>query len=511
MSLAEVTKKTTKLKLIDAADSPSLCPHAQGEGSGDPVRVPPENLIWQPRVLAVAMLGDMLVITAAGLVSRLASTMASAGDLALTLLLALSVAGGTLWAAQKLWAYTIPALSGFSGQMVRVGAAFAAVVGAVVALAYAAGLADMLGRGFVLGWLGGGLALIGAGRFVLAAKLKAWTEAGRLARRAVIVGGGKAAGELLEQLERAGTKSVQILGLFDDRGHERSPDKLGKYEKLGTFDEMAEFCRVQRVDLLILTLPPSAEERMLHLLRKLWVLPIDIRISAHQSKLRLKSRAYSWIGGVPFLAVFDKPLNDWAAAAKAVEDRVLGLLLLIAFAPVMALVALAVKLDSKGPALFKQKRFGFNNELIEVYKFRSMYTDMCDAKAAKLVTKDDPRVTKVGKFIRKTSLDELPQLINVVKGELSLVGPRPHAVQAKAGTRVYDEVVDGYFARHRMKPGITGWAQVNGWRGETDTEEKIQRRVEHDVHYIDHWSIAFDLYILAMTPISLVTKREGAY
>jgi len=177
----------------------------------------------------------------------------------------------------------------------------------------------------------------------------------------------------------------------------------------------------------------------------------------------------------------------------------------------MALVALAIKLDSRGPILFRQKRYGFNNELIGVFKFRSMYVDQCDATASKLVTRDDPRVTKVGRFIRKTSLDELPQLFNVVKGDLSLVGPRPHALQAKAADKLYDDVVDGYFARHRVKPGITGWAQINGWRGETDTSEKIQRRVEFDLFYIENWSVLFDLYILLMTPISLLSKKEHAY
>jgi lipopolysaccharide/colanic/teichoic acid biosynthesis glycosyltransferase len=149
--------------------------------------------------------------------------------------------------------------------------------------------------------------------------------------------------------------------------------------------------------------------------------------------------------------------------------------------------------------------------LIEVFKFRSMYVDQSDATAAKLVTKSDPRVTRVGRFIRKTSIDELPQLFNVVfKGNLSLVGPRPHAVHAKAEDRLYDEAVDGYFARHRVKPGITGWAQINGWRGETDNQEKIQRRVEHDLFYIENWSVLLDLYILAATPFALL-KTENAY
>jgi exopolysaccharide biosynthesis polyprenyl glycosylphosphotransferase len=190
---------------------------------------------------------------------------------------------------------------------------------------------------------------------------------------------------------------------------------------------------------------------------------------------------------------------------------VVGSLMLIALSPVMAAVAIAIKLDSRGPVLFRQKRYGFNNELIEVFKFRSMYVEASDATAAKLVTKDDPRVTRVGRFIRKTSLDELPQLFNVVfKGNLSLVGPRPHATHAKAASQLYDQVVDGYFARHRVKPGITGWAQVNGWRGETDTPQKIQRRVEHDLFYIENWSIFFDLYILARTPFALL-KTESAY
>jgi lipopolysaccharide/colanic/teichoic acid biosynthesis glycosyltransferase len=174
-------------------------------------------------------------------------------------------------------------------------------------------------------------------------------------------------------------------------------------------------------------------------------------------------------------------------------------------------VAVAIKLDSKGPVLFKQRRYGFNNELIEVYKFRSMYVDKTDATAQRLVSKNDARVTRVGRIIRKTSIDELPQLFNVVfAGNLSLVGPRPHAVHAKAENRIYDEAVDGYFARHRVKPGITGWAQINGWRGETDSQEKIQRRVEHDLYYIENWSILFDVYILARTPFALL-NLESAY
>jgi exopolysaccharide biosynthesis polyprenyl glycosylphosphotransferase len=213
---------------------------------------------------------------------------------------------------------------------------------------------------------------------------------------------------------------------------------------------------------------------------------------------------------VPVLDLLDKPIADWDVVIKLAFDRIVGAIALLALSPVFLATAIAVKLDSPGPVLFRQRRYGFNNELVEVYKFRSMYVDKTDATAAKLVTRNDSRVTRVGRFIRKTSLDELPQLLNVVfKGNLSLVGPRPHAVHAKAADRQYDEVVDGYFARHRVRPGITGWAQVNGWRGETDTQEKIQQRVEHDLYYIENWSILFDLYILATTPLSLIKTKNA--
>jgi Undecaprenyl-phosphate glucose phosphotransferase len=254
----------------------------------------------------------------------------------------------------------------------------------------------------------------------------------------------------------------------------------------------------------------SAETRVLQLIKKLWVLPLDIRLAAQASQLRFRPRTYSFAGTVPLIDIVDRPITDWDVVLKWLFDKSVASLALLGLAPVMALVALAIKLDSKGPVLFRQKRYGFNNELIEVYKFRSMFVDQADANASKLVTKGDPRVTAVGRILRKSSLDELPQLFNVIRGELSLVGPRPHALQAKAADRLYDDVVDGYFARHKVKPGITGWAQINGWRGETDTSEKIQKRVEHDLYYIDNWSVLLDLYILFKTPFALLGS-ENAY
>jgi Undecaprenyl-phosphate glucose phosphotransferase len=334
---------------------------------------------------------------------------------------------------------------------------------------------------------------------------------GQLDRRTAIVGGGPAAESLLRALDAETDSEVRVLGVFDDRDEVRSPESVAGYPKLGSTDDLVDFVRKAQLDLVIFTVPITAEDRILQMLRKLWVLPVDIRLSAHQSKLRLRPRSYSYIGSVPVLAVTDRPIADWDVVFKWLFDKIVGTTLLVLLSPVMLATALAVRLDSRGPAFFRQRRYGFNNELIEVFKFRSMYVDQSDPTASKLATRNDPRVTRVGRFIRKTSLDELPQLINVVlKGDLSLVGPRPHAVNASAEHRRYDDLIDGYFARHRVKPGITGWAQVCGWRGETDTLEKIQKRVEHDLYYIENWSVFFDLYILAITPFALA-KTENAY
>jgi Undecaprenyl-phosphate glucose phosphotransferase len=302
-----------------------------------------------------------------------------------------------------------------------------------------------------------------------------------------------------------------VIGIFDDRGNDRSGKNCGGLPKLGSVDDLIEFGRRTRVDLIIFSLPISAEGRILQMLKKLWVLPLDIRLAAHTKDLQFRPRSHSFLGAIPVIDLFDRPIADWDVVMKWLFDMIVGSLILLAALPVMALVALAIKIESRGPVIFKQKRYGFNNEPIDVYKFRSLYIDQCDAIASQVVTKDDPRVTCVGRLIRKASLDELPQLFNVVfEGKLSLVGPRPHAINGKVEARLFDEAVDGYFARHRMKPGITGWAQINGWRGEINTQEQIKCRVEHDLYYIENWSLLFDLYIVAKTPFAL-TNTENAY
>ena len=327
----------------------------------------------------------------------------------------------------------------------------------------------------------------------------------------MIVGGGKAAEALIRSVEQQPDNDIRICGIFDDRDDKRSPPIVAGYPKLGNIAELIEFARIARIDMLIVSLPLTAETRVLSLLKKLWVLPVDIRLSAHSNQLRFRPRSYSYIGSVPMLDIFDKPINDWDSVAKRAFDIVFSLIGIIVFSPVMLATAIAIKLDSKGPVFFRQKRHGFNNEIIEVYKFRSMYTEHVrpdrQATRSPRTIRASPASAASSARPRSTSCRSSSTRCSAA---LSLVGPRPHAVAAQSHNKLYTEVVDGYFARHRVKPGVTGWAQINGWRGEIDTDEKIKMRTEYDLYYIENWSLWFDLKILLLTPIRLL-NTENAY
>ena len=416
----------------------------------------------------------------------------------------------TVLTFELLGLYALRVFSSFVKKMPSVVLGWSIAFAALVVSIFLLKIGAEMSRVWLLTWVVAGAAALLVERFAVAWTMRSWAKSGRLYQRAAIYGAGVVTEDLLAQLEADSDGIVRIAGIFDDRDDERAPRFVSGYPRLGGLDHLVAMSRSTRLDLVIVALPLAAEDRLTTVVKRLSVLPADIKLPARATGLRFSPSTYSHVGSVAMIDLYDKPIADWGTVSKWLFDKVVGAVALALLAPLMGLVALAVKLDSRGPALFRQKRYGFNNELIEVYKFRSMYTDRCDMAAAKLVTKDDPRVTKVGRFIRRTSLDELPQLFNVLKGNLSLVGPRPHAVQAKAGEQLYDEVVDGYFARHKVKPGITGWAQINGWRGETDTQEKIQKRVEHDLYYIENWSVFFDLYILLKTPLSLI-KNENAY
>jgi Undecaprenyl-phosphate glucose phosphotransferase len=408
--------------------------------------------------------------------------------------------------------YQVQVFRGQLRQMTRMISSWAFVFLLFIGGSFFAKLGNEISRLWLSAFFFIGLGALVAERLFLRSMVRSWARQGRLDRRTIVVGSDKNGEHLIEALNAQDDSDLDILGVFDDRNDSRALDTCAGSPKLGKVDDIVEFARRTRIDLVLFALPISAETRILEMLKKLWVLPVDIRLSAHTNKLRFRPRSYSYLGKVPTLDVFEAPITDWDLVMKWLFDHVVGAIILLLAMPVMALVALAIKLDSPGPVLFRQKRFGFNNERIDVFKFRSLYHHHADPTASKVVTKNDSRVTRVGRFIRKSSLDELPQLFNVVfKSNLSLVGPRPHAVQGKLQSQLFDEAVDGYFARHRVKPGITGWAQINGWRGEVDSEEKIQKRVEFDLYYIENWSVLFDLYILLKTPLALISKNENAY
>jgi exopolysaccharide biosynthesis polyprenyl glycosylphosphotransferase len=328
--------------------------------------------------------------------------------------------------------YKMQALVHAARSVAKVLLAWTLAVAALVACVFFLKIGPEFSRVWVAVWHAAGCVAIILSRTMLAVAAKQAVADGRLARRAVIYGGGAVSELLLRELDSDGESDIRICGVFDDRADGRTNRTVGGFPRLGTSDDLIAFSREKQVDLLIMALPLAADARLKQLVRRLNVLPLDIRLAGHSSELKLRPRAYSYIGSVPFLDLHDRPIAGWSNLIKSVFDRIIAAIALVVAAPVMLAIACAVRMESKGPILFKQKRYGFNNELIEVFKFRSMHVATQDNNAERLVTKHDPRVTRVGRIIRKTSLDELPQLFNVLIGNLSLVGPRPHAVQAKA-------------------------------------------------------------------------------
>ncbi len=332
---------------------------------------------------------------------------------------------------------------------------------------------------------------------------------GHLTKKVVVFGVDKHADKFINAIQNAKYPWVQIAGFFDDRLGRASSTVNGQ-TVIGNIDTLINFIRENRCDEVLVILPMDAQDRINAVVNKLRVLPVPVRLMPDIAALNFVNCKYDYFNGIPVLTILDKPLTEWDYIIKLVEDRVLAFIFLILLAPIILIISILIKLDSPGPVFFKQKRYGYNNRLIEVYKFRSMHVNQQDNDATKLVTRNDPRVTKLGSFLRKSSLDELPQFVNVLKGEMSIVGPRPHAIMASAQGKLYEEAVAGYAERHKVKPGVTGWAQVNGWRGETDTEEKIIKRVEHDIYYIENWSLFLDLLIIFKT-VFVLAGQKNAY
>jgi putative colanic acid biosynthesis UDP-glucose lipid carrier transferase len=324
-----------------------------------------------------------------------------------------------------------------------------------------------------------------------------------LKRKAVIAGAGSLGRKLAEKISATPYLGVEVAGYFDDRNPERLSD-VPADKLLGTVDRMVDYVKTHRVDLIYLALPMSSQPRITRLLDELCDTTASVYFAPDIFLFDLIQARMDTIGGMPVLAVCETPFYGVNGIVKRVSDIILSSLILVLISPVLAAVALGVKLSSPGPVVFKQRRYGLDGKEILVYKFRSMrVTD--DGPVVKQATKDDPRITRFGAFIRKTSLDELPQFINVLQGRMSIVGPRPHAV---AHNEMYRKLIKSYMIRHKVRPGITGWAQVNGLRGETETVDKMKARIEYDLDYLRHWSLRLDLAIIWKT-IFVVFKRPA--
>ena len=383
-------------------------------------------------------------------------------------------------------------------QISRITAAWVAVMFTLITIAFITKTSETYSRAWLLIWVAQTLGAFITIRIVLMIQMGRWRQAGLLNQNVVVVGAGDYGQRLIHELRRNDDSMLNIVGVFDRRDT-RVPKEIEGIPVRGDMEALLKFVRTSRVDEIIVALPWRSGNSLMELVQTLRSVPVNVKWCPETIAFQLPVRSLSNLGGVSMINIFDRPLSGGSRIAKTVEDRVGAALLLVALSPVLLLIALAIRLDSAGPVLFRQTRYGFNNEEFTVFKFRTMRTTAGEPLAGlEQARRDDPRTTRIGRLLRRTSLDELPQLLNVLKGNMSLVGPRPHAV---AHNEQYSHVIDEYFSRHRVKPGITGWAQVNGLRGETDIPEKMRKRVEYDVYYIDHWSLLFDLRILFLTAL----------
>jgi Undecaprenyl-phosphate glucose phosphotransferase len=384
-----------------------------------------------------------------------------------------------------------------------------AIVAAGAAAAFATGLlVDGEGastRALAL-WAVLALGLLGTMHLGWSRLVDRWRTSGALTPNIVLVGATRHAESLIrEALKR---RDLNVLGIFDDR-LARAPRAVAGVPVLGAADDLLAHRMTPYVDRVVLAIDPRAEARVRELTARLGTLPNEVTLLVEPDGPAETASALDRLAAAPLADVSGPADPDRRAFNKRLQDLILGLLALVLLAPVMALIALAIRLDSPGPVLFRQRRHGFNQEEIVVWKFRSMRHEAADATASRQVTHDDDRVTRIGRFIRKTSLDELPQLINVLRGEMSLVGPRPHAIGMKTGHVESARLVGEYAHRHRIKPGMTGWAAVNGSRGPLHTAQDVRRRVRLDIEYVERQSLWMDLWIMAITVPVLLGDRAA--
>jgi Undecaprenyl-phosphate glucose phosphotransferase len=367
-------------------------------------------------------------------------------------------------------------------------------------------ISDNVSRLWLGAWSSTSTVVLCGFRLFVAFAARGLRESGRVTRNIAVVG----ASEIGHQLALKFTQDcsgTRLIGVFDERRSRFVKGSGGT--AVNQLPVLYELLCKGHVDEVVIAIPPHASHRIAELSRRFHPFAVSLRVLApegYENFRVLDSRRYGDIGT---FRVMGKPLDDVAALVKRIEDVVIAGACLLLTLPLVLVIATSIKLDSRGPVLFKQKRLGANNLPFDLLKFRTMFVEQTDPLGQQLTRAGDPRITRIGKFLRMTSMDELPQLINVLRGEMSLVGPRPHALAANAAGVAYARAISDYPIRHRVKPGITGWAQVNGWRGETTTIEQIRRRVEHDLYYVENWSLTFDLLILGRTVFAVLSRANA--
>ena len=324
-------------------------------------------------------------------------------------------------------------------------------------------------------------------------------------RRAIIVGMNEQGVALASRVGDTPYSRIEFAGFFDDRDLSRL-DASSDYRMIGRLNELPQFVREKDIQLIYLSLPMASQPRILQVLDELKDTTASIFFVPDMFVTDLIQGRTGSVCGMPVISVCETPFTGSNGLVKRLSDIVLSVLILLLISPILLVVAAAVKLGSPGPVIFRQRRYGLDGKQIVVYKFRSM-TVTEDGTSVQQATKNDSRITPLGAILRKTSIDELPQFINVLQGRMSIVGPRPHAV---AHNEMYRKLIKGYMVRHKVKPGITGWAQVNGFRGETETLDKMQGRIDYDLDYLRNWSLWLDLYIIFKT-VRLVLRDQQAY
>jgi Undecaprenyl-phosphate glucose phosphotransferase len=317
-------------------------------------------------------------------------------------------------------------------------------------------------------------------------------------RPVAFIGNSESAARMLRQLEMDPHRRSLPIGFFDDRNARPGPLE-GLLPRLGQIEDLISYLSEHELHDVYMALPWSAGERISVLIHRLRFLPLTVRLIPDQVPPALRGHGSEQLDGVVLPTLMLPPFSFVGAIVKRSCDLVISGALLVPLAALFSIVAIIIKLDSRGPVFFRQARSGQYGRSFNIFKFRSLHLAQADSGAETLVSRGDDRVTRIGRYLRKYSIDELPQILNVVVGDMSLVGPRPHAPRAKADGRIYADVMPDYMLRYRVKPGMTGWAQVNGWRGNTDTEEKLRKRVEFDFAYIRSWSVTRDLEILLRT------------